>query len=57
MAHNWNRRQGTLTFEGNITGSRSTYSLFLLTLSFEGTTKRAHNYLNQKIKGFYFWIS
>ena len=29
-------------------------SNFLRALSFEGTTKRAYNYLNQNFKGFYF---
>ena len=35
-------------------GSISTFPLFPRALSFEGTTKRARNYLNQYLKGFIF---
>ena len=36
---------------------RSTCPFFLCALSFEGTIKRAHTYLSQCFKGFYFWIA
>ena len=31
-----------------MTGSSSTFTLFLSALPFEGTSKQAHNYINQK---------
>ena len=42
-----------LPYFPRMTSSRTTCPLFIHTLSFEGTTNRAHNDLNQNFKGLY----